>query len=1124
MSKRFVLSMLVVTILLCAVSQAVTLPQSDDLAWRYDMDVQPNNQDLDLNGVDDWFDGGAPTVSGGVAVGGVESEYYRTDFGGSIWRANVTGSAFTIEFSVQVLNTGTEGTAGTLGCYARNPATGGGPYFNVARSGQSLINSQATLDLGTQDNTDAQHVFRIAREEDGSVWIWRDGELLNPDGLPLTGDLAVFNGDILQIGDIWSSGHSGDYELDYVALDSAAYAPEPGLFQWVYDMDVQPNNQDLDGNGIDDWADAGAPAVSDGVALGGVESEFFRNDFDGSIWRNNIQGMEFTVEFSVQILNGGTEGTAGTMGCYVRNPAAAGGPYFTIARTGQTYIDSTGSIQLGTHDNTDGQHIFRITRESDGSVWVWRDGELLNPNAQPLIGDKAITYYNLVKIGDIWSSGLSGEYELDYIALTDQSVVQGDSAPQQIVFQDDFEAYDVDNPTDFSVNDQPTGNWQADPSIADSSRIFDTGNFGGTRLWISHVDGTELMSKPLPVDPATDYKFSAAIMSETSSGTSQLDVSYDILIGEDPATATSAISGPVQIVTTGDDADIADSKQDHIFEHEFTTPITSSADNLYIVINRIGVNQVGAWLGVDDVQLEKYPTIYIEETDETTQVEEAGVTDSYEINLAYAPVADITVTATPDAQLDLGNGAGQPITLTFTPDGALTQTVTVSAVDDNVSEGPQNAEITHTVDSTDAEFVALRAVSVLIDDDERYCGDEHTVYLAGDLNKDCYLTIDDLAIFAEDWLECSDPVNDDCIANIPIEPLRQTDVYVSGQDNINTYRIPSLITAPDGTLLAFCEARKYSSRDKSPSMMVVKRSFDNGLTWGPMEILHDAGQHAAMDPMPVVDESNGRLWLLYELWPEGWDSNPQPGLTTPPSTTIWAQYTDDNGETWSGPTDITEQVKKPEWEYYANGPGRAIQTVGGSHPGRMIVACSHNGGTDGTQHYYYSDDHGQTWQLGDGYLNTGSESQMVELIDGTLLWNIRGGGAAGRRISYSYDDGQTWTSVTNDPALIEPGGCQASLLRYTRTDQGYNQNRILFSNPASTSSRVNMTVKMSYDECDTWPVAKQIYGGSSAYSCLTILDDGSIGLLYEADGYGRIRFARFTLRWLTDGEDWLGKP
>ncbi|AQT68184.1 hypothetical protein STSP2_01339 [Anaerohalosphaera lusitana] len=227
MNRKLLLIGLAMMACLIGTSNAMPILDSQNFDWKYEMDVQPNNQDLNNSGSDDFWDGGALTVSNGVAIGTGDDTYFRTDYGGSIWRDEITGAAFTIEFSVQILETGEEGTAGTMGMYARNLETGGGPYLNVARSGQTLINTQATLDLGSQDNTDGQHVFRVAREGDGSVWVYRDGVMLNPNGQPIVGDLSVFNNDIFQIGDIWSTGHSGDYEIDYVRLTDGAYAPVP---------------------------------------------------------------------------------------------------------------------------------------------------------------------------------------------------------------------------------------------------------------------------------------------------------------------------------------------------------------------------------------------------------------------------------------------------------------------------------------------------------------------------------------------------------------------------------------------------------------------------------------------------------------------------------------------------------------------------------------------------------------------------------------------------------------------------------------------------------------------------------------------------------------------------------
>ena len=79
------------------------------------------------------------------------------------------------------------------------------------------------------------------------------------------------------------------------------------------------------------------------------------------------------------------------------------------------------------------------------------------------------------------------------------------------------------------------------------------------------------------------------------------------------------------------------------------------------------------------------------------------------------------------------------------------------------------------------------------------------------------------------------------------------------------------------------------------------------------------------------------------------------------------------------------------------------------------------------------------------------------------------------------------------------------------------KNIILYSGPGGPG-RNSMTVRVSYDEGKTWPVAKVIYDGSSAYSDLVVLPDGSIGCLYERDNYGKISFARFTLDWLAGTE------
>jgi sialidase-1 len=120
-----------------------------------------------------------------------------------------------------------------------------------------------------------------------------------------------------------------------------------------------------------------------------------------------------------------------------------------------------------------------------------------------------------------------------------------------------------------------------------------------------------------------------------------------------------------------------------------------------------------------------------------------------------------------------------------------------------------------------------------------------------------------------------------------------------------------------------------------------------------------------------------------------------------------------------------------------------------------------------------------------------------------------------RTHSISRDGGNTWSDPVDVPGLIEPV-CQASIIRYAWGSTDKTSGILLFSNPAGTE-RVNMTVKASFDDGDSWPLWKTIYAGPSAYSCLTVLPDGNIGCLYECgqdNAYETITFARFSMDWI----------
>ena len=247
---------------------------------------------------------------------------------------------------------------------------------------------------------------------------------------------------------------------------------------------------------------------------------------------------------------------------------------------------------------------------------------------------------------------------------------------------------------------------------------------------------------------------------------------------------------------------------------------------------------------------------------------------------------------------------------------------------------------------------------------------------------------------------------------------------------------------------------------------------------------------------------------------------------------VFMMHSTNDGVTWSKPIDITSSVKKPDWGWYATGPGVGIQMTRGKFNGRLIIPCDHrekrNDKSVRTANVFYSDDHGQTWKLGGNVGDFTDECQVVELHDGRLMVNARNyRGTEGdqsthakqRAVAISTDGGETWGDVTYNSTLIEPV-CQASLIKHS--DDVFRQAPFFFSNPASKEKRHKMTVRMSTDQGKTWPTSKVIHASHAAYSCLTVLPDRSIGCLYEAGekkGYESLRFARFTIPWLSENDN-----
>ena len=92
--------------------------------------------------------------------------------------------------------------------------------------------------------------------------------------------------------------------------------------------------------------------------------------------------------------------------------------------------------------------------------------------------------------------------------------------------------------------------------------------------------------------------------------------------------------------------------------------------------------------------------------------------------------------------------------------------------------------------------------------------------------------------------------------------LSQTEVFRSGEGGYHTYRIPALITTPKGTLLAFCEGRRNGGGDSGDIDLLLRRSFDNGKTWQPIQTIADMGEDTIGNPAPVIDQKTGTIFLL----------------------------------------------------------------------------------------------------------------------------------------------------------------------------------------------------------------------------------------------------------------------
>jgi sialidase-1 len=349
--------------------------------------------------------------------------------------------------------------------------------------------------------------------------------------------------------------------------------------------------------------------------------------------------------------------------------------------------------------------------------------------------------------------------------------------------------------------------------------------------------------------------------------------------------------------------------------------------------------------------------------------------------------------------------------------------------------------------------------------------------------------------------------------------------FRAGHDGYASFRIPAIVATGAGTLLALCEGRHDSAADHGRIDIGLKRSTDGGRTWGPRVVAASNGTGLAGNPAPVVLDT-GRVLLVYvrAAARATEDAVMRGRIPDADGRRVWVQRSDDEGLTWSAPTDITAQVRRPGWRWYATTPGHALQLGGG----RVLVPANHSvppTGTDtGAEPRYYcghcllSDDGGESWYLGyvdentDGYINA-NETTAAELPDGRVYFNTRAipgaRPAPGTRAdAHSTDGGRTLALPFRPQAGLAGPVCQGSVLQLRDPDL------LLYAGPADPAARALMTLRVSADGGTTWRPAFTADGLPAAYGDLVRVDAGTVGLLYETGDFGpyeRIAFRRVPL-------------
>lgn len=344
-------------------------------------------------------------------------------------------------------------------------------------------------------------------------------------------------------------------------------------------------------------------------------------------------------------------------------------------------------------------------------------------------------------------------------------------------------------------------------------------------------------------------------------------------------------------------------------------------------------------------------------------------------------------------------------------------------------------------------------------------------------------------------------------------------VFESGWQGYSHFRIPSLLKS-ERYLFAFAEGRKNSVRDHGDISIVLRRSEDGGKSWGDLIKVAEVAGESMQNPVAVYVEEMHKIVLLFTKRTVGEDTeNMIRKGTSVGYVGVFQLESRDDGLTWSAIREITPSVKKDNWRWYALGPGGGIRLqYNSAHRGRIVIPANHStdGGAENDYlgaHALYSDDGGQTWQIG-GVDSVGestvnpNETTVVELKDGSLYFNTRNHSSvdtiANRAVTYSRDAGATFSGKFTHEKQLNTPVVHASITR--------NKKELFFLAPFDKKERKDLSLWRSKDEGAHWTYDRLLYQGPSAYSSVVTLDQRRLGALIEVDSYGRIIYQSIRVR------------